>query len=223
MNEIRFFRLGTDDVASIAAMETASWGPLGAGEGTIRHRLSLGHTMIAAAVEDLVAGAICFVETTEDPHDTANFPKSFAAYSSMPRSAPARSLYVYNLGLRPEFRGSNMARGLLREMIEYGRGVGARWVVGDGRCPSYAGVQDGMPDKVLPDKKFRQTIDDWHRTGKMPPTSAITRDPLLKFYWRLLDCEFLHLAPDFLPEEIPSGGYRIIFAKDISQGDGQRI
>ncbi|RAZ86628.1 N-acetyltransferase [Mesorhizobium hawassense] len=223
MKEIRFFRLGTDDVAPIAAMETAAWGPLGASERTIRRRFSLGHTMIGAGVDDVVAGAICFAETTDDPHDTAKFPKSFADYSSMPTSAPALSLYVYNLGIRPEFRGTNMARGLLREMIEYGRRVGARWVVGDGRCPSYAGVQDGTPDKVLRDEEFRQTIDSWHRTGKIPSTRAITRDPLLKFYRRLLDCEFLHLAPDFLPEDVASGGYRVIFAKDISQGGAQLI
>lgn len=223
MSKTTYFRLGTDDVSRIAAMETAAWGPLGAGEGTIRHRFSLGHIMIGAAVDGLVAGAICFAETTDDPHDTANFPKSFADYSSMPRSVPALSLYVYNLGVRPEFRGTNMARGLLREMMEYGRCVGARWVVGDGRCPSYAGVQDGTPDKVLRDEEFRQTIDRWHRTGEMPSTSAIVRDPLLKFYHRLLDCEFLHLASDFLPEDIASGGYRVIFATDISQGGGRLI
>ena len=133
------------------------------------------------------------------------------------------SLYVYNLGVRQDFRGTSVARGLLREMIEFGHRAGARWVVGDGRCPSYAGGQDGTPDKVLADGKFRQTIDDWHRTGKMPATGAIIRDPLLRFYRRLLNCEFLHLAPDFLPADTASGGYRVIFAKDISQGDGPGI
>jgi len=201
-------------------METAAWGPLGAGEGTIRRRLLLGHSMIAAFAGNRIAGAICFVETSQDPHDRVNFPKTFAAYSSMARSVPVLSLYVYNLGVRPEFRGTAMARRLLSEMTEHGRRAGARWLVGDGRCPSYAGAQDGTPDKVVSDRKFRQTIEDWHRTGRMPPVKAITRDPLLRFYRRLLDCEFLHLAPDFLPEDTSSGGYRVIFAKDISQQDG---
>ncbi|TIT34435.1 MAG: N-acetyltransferase, partial [Mesorhizobium sp.] len=89
----------------MAEMENAAWGPLGAGADTIRRRLSLGHTMIAASIDSLVAGAICFVETNQDPHDTAKFPKTFSAYSSMARSEPALSLYVYNLGVRPEFRG----------------------------------------------------------------------------------------------------------------------
>jgi hypothetical protein len=51
---------------------------------------------------------------------------------------------------------------------------------------------------------------------------AITTDPLLRFYRRLLNCEFLHLAPDFLPEDTSSGGYRVIFAKDLGQPDGRR-
>jgi len=147
-------------------METAAWGPLGAGEGTIRRRLLLGHSMIAAFAGNRIAGAICFVETSQDPHDRVNFPKTFAAYSSMARSVPVLSLYVYNLGVRPEFRGTAMARRLLSEMTEHGRRAGARWLVGDGRCPSYAGAQDGTPDKVVSDRKFRQTIEDWHRTGR---------------------------------------------------------
>ncbi|RWQ36640.1 MAG: GNAT family N-acetyltransferase [Mesorhizobium sp.] len=214
---IRFHPLDKEDVPRMAEMENAAWGPLGAGADTIRRRLSLGHTMIAASVDDLVAGAICFVETNQDPHDTAKFPKTFSAYSSMGRSEPALSLYVYNLGVRPEFRGTDIARRLLSELIEHGRRVGARWLVGDGRCPSYAGAQHDTPDKVLPDQRFRATIDDWHRTGVTPPVKSIIRDPLLRFYRRVLNCEFLHLAPGFLPEDASSGGYRVIFAVDVTQ------
>ncbi|WP_149903767.1 N-acetyltransferase [Mesorhizobium sp. SARCC-RB16n] len=168
-------------------------------------------------VGNLVAGAICFVETSQDPHDTEKFPKTFSAYSSLARTGPARSLYVYNLGLRPDFRGTDMARRLLSQLIGYGHRVGARWLVGDGRCPSYAGSQDDFPNKVRPDLAFRQTIDDWHRTGVMPSVTSITRDPLLRFYRRVLQCEFLHLAPSFLPQDISSGGFRVIFAVDLAR------
>ncbi|WP_206525674.1 GNAT family N-acetyltransferase [Mesorhizobium sp. M7A.F.Ca.CA.004.05.2.1] len=217
MKMIVFQQLMADDVPGMAAMEAAAWGRLGASEKTIHHRLSLGHTMILAMVENLVAGAICFVETSQDPHDTGRFPKTFSAYSSLARSRPARSLYVYNLGVRPEFRGTDMARRLLSQMSDYGRQVGARWLVGDGRCPSYAGAQDELPDKVRPDPEFRRTIDDWHRTGVMPSVESITRDPLLRFYNRVLRCEFLHLASDFLPEDMSSGGFRVIFAVDLAR------
>jgi ribosomal protein S18 acetylase RimI-like enzyme len=222
MRKVKIHPLTEDQVSQMAEMETSAWGPLGAGEDAIRHRLALGHTMIAGSVENLIAGAICFVETSQEPHDKERFPKTFGAYSSMTKSEPPRSLYVYNLGVRPEFRGTDLARRLLSEMIEHGRRAGARWLVGDGRCPSYAGAQDGTPDTVLPDPGFRETIDDWHRTGVTPAVKAITRDPLLRFYRRLLNCKFLHLAPDFLPEDTSSGGYRVIFAKDLDQSDGRR-
>lgn len=214
---IRFHLVSEDEVPPMAELETAAWGLLGAGPDTISTRLSLGHTMIAGSVGSLIAGAICFVETNQDPHDTANFPKTFSAYSSMAKSQPALSLYVYNLGVRPEFRGTNLVRRLLSEMLDHGRRVGARWAVGDGRCPSYAGALDDAPDKVVMDRRFRQTIDDWHRTGVMPPVQSITMDPLLRFYRRTLNCEFLHLAPDFLPQDASSGGYRVIFAADVTR------
>ncbi|CCV11323.1 GNAT family N-acetyltransferase [Mesorhizobium sp. STM 4661] len=214
---IRLHLVSEDAVPLMAELETAAWGPLGAGPDIIRNRLSLGHTMIAGSVGSLIAGAICFVETSQDPHDTTNFPKTFAAYSSMAKSQPPLSLYVYNLGVRPEFRGTDLVRRLLSEMIAHGRRAGARWAVGDGRCPSYAGAQDDTPDKVVMDQGFRETIDEWHRTGVIPPVNSITRDPLLRFYHRTLNCEFLHLAPDFLPEDASSGGYRVIFAVDVTR------
>lgn len=215
MTAITFRHLAEADIPLMVAMETAAWGSLGASEETIRRRLLLGHVMIVAMVENAIAGAICFVETSQDPRQTENFPRTFAAYCSLARSEPARSLYVYNLGVRPEFRGTDMARRLLSQLIDHGRQVGVRSLVGDGRCPSYAGAQDDFPDKVRPDPAFRQIIDDWHRTGVMPSVKSITKDPLLRFYRRVLHCEFLHLAPNFLPEDLSSGGFRVIFAVDL--------
>lgn len=217
MITVTFRQLVEDDISAMVAMETAAWGPLGASEAAIRRRLSYGHTMILALVGNLIAGAICFVETSQDPRDTQKFPKTFSTYSSLARSEPAHSLYVYNLGVRPEFRGTDIARQLLSQLTDHGRRADARWLVGDGRCPSYAGAQDDSPDKVRPDPAFRQTIDEWQRTGVMPSIEAITKDPLLRFYRRVLHCEFLHLASDFLPEDLSSGGFRVIFAVDLAR------
>lgn len=215
MTKITFHRIEESDIPRMAAMEAASWGSLGADETTIRQRLSLGHTMIAAVRDTVIAGAVCFVETIQDPRDRATFPATFTAYSSLARSAPPKSLYVYNLGVRPEFRGTPLSRRLLARLVDYGREAGTRWIVGDGRCPSYGGAQQDSPDKVAINAGFRRTIDEWHRTGSMPSVSDLTQDPLLNFYHRLLKCEFLHLAPAFLPEDLSSGGYRVIFAVDL--------
>ena len=215
MTKIAFHRIGEDDVPRMAVMEVAAWGSLGAEEATIRNRLSLGHTMIAAVHDKVIAGAVCFVETSQDPRDKATFPATFTAYSSLARSLPPKSLYVYNLGVRPEFRGTTLSRRLLARLVDHGRAAGARWIVGDGRCPSYGGAHEGSPDKVAINVGFRSTIAEWHRTGIMPSVSDLTQDPLLNFYHRLLKCEFLHLAPAFLPEDRSSGGYRVIFAVDL--------
>ncbi|MBZ9859363.1 GNAT family N-acetyltransferase [Mesorhizobium sp. CA12] len=215
MTKITFHKIGEDGILRMAAMEAATWGSLGATEATIRQRLSLGHIMIAAVQETTIAGAVCFVETAHDPRDKATFPATFSAYSSLTRSVPPNSLYVYNLGVRPEFRGTPLSRRLLAHLVDYGREAGTRWIVGDGRCPSYGGAQEDSPDKVEINADFRRTIDEWHRTGIMPSVGHLTQDPLLNFYHRILKCEFLHLAPAFLPEDVSSGGYRVIFAVDL--------
>ena len=142
-------------------------------------------------------------------------PKNFTEFSSLPRGEPPVSLYTYNLGVRPEYRGTNLARRLMKDMLRYGQEIGARWMVFDGRCPSYAGAQAGAPDKVRANPEFRAALDEWHRTGVKPHDRTINKDPLLRFYHRTLNCRFLHLAPDFLPEDKSSGGYRVIFAVDL--------
>jgi hypothetical protein len=106
MTKIAFHRIGEDDIPRMAAMEVAAWGSLGAEEATIRNRLSLGHTMIAAVHDTVIAGAVCFVETSQDPRDKATFPATFTAYSSLARSSAKVSLCLQP-GRSPGVSGHN--------------------------------------------------------------------------------------------------------------------
>ena len=65
MRKVKIHLLTEDQVPRMAEMEMAAWGPLGAGEDVIRHRLALGHTMIIASVENLVAGSVVFTPALE--------------------------------------------------------------------------------------------------------------------------------------------------------------
>jgi ribosomal protein S18 acetylase RimI-like enzyme len=208
--------LGPDEVPALAALERAAWpGPLQASEERIARRLALGHCILVSAGPDYLVASLCFAPTREEPFDRSRFPRDFATFSSMPRSEPVRSCYVYNLCVHPAWRGAPVVRPLMRAGVEHARGLGARWLVADGRCPSYAGAIDEGPDKVRADPAFRAAIDAWAATGQQPPDEELLRDPLLRFYRRMVACQFLHLMPDFLPEDRGSGGYRVIFASDL--------
>lgn len=210
--------LKIDDMPLLMELEAAAWAPLlRASEATIRGRLALGHTMFGAIDGDVLAGTLCFTETNENPLLRADFPTNFDAYSSLPRSEPVYALYAYNLCVRPSHRGSNTAIRLLKEMERHGRRLGARWLIGDGRCSSYAGSSSEDHDHVKADPRFRATIDLWNETGIRPPLEEIIRDPLLRMHYRVYNCEFLYVMPDFFPQDATSGGFRVISAKDLKK------
>lgn len=214
--EIRPLR--PDDVPAMVALEEAAWSaPLRASESTIRRRLELGHTMMVARAKDgRLAASTCFTPTAQEPFDRESFPPTFRQFSSLPRSEPARSIYVYNLCVDPGFRSLDTVRSVMLATLAASRALGARWIVGDGRCAAYSGSLPGAPDKVKADPKFRVAIESWRSTGRKPPDRDLIRDPLLRFHYRQLKCRFLHLMPDFLPEDVSSAGYRVIFVADAN-------
>jgi GNAT superfamily N-acetyltransferase len=215
-NPIR--QLGPDDMRLLMELEAAAWAaPLQASESTIRRRLALGHTMFGEFDGNVLAGTLCFTETAQDPLVRDDFPANFDAYSSLPRSEPVHALYAYNLCVRPSHRGGNTAIRLLKEMEQHGRRIGARWLIGDGRCSAYAGSSGLDDDKVKADPRFRASIDRWLETGRRPPLKDIIRDPLLRLHYRVYDCEFLYVMPNFFPQDASSAGFRIISAKDLNK------
>jgi hypothetical protein len=213
--EIRLLCPGEE--AALAALESAAWpGPLQASLETIHARMQRGHrAMVAERGGKLVASA-CYIPTVENPFDEAAFPRSFETFSSLTRSDPVRSVYVYNLCVDPSERDGAVVRAVMRKGIGDSVALGARYLVADGRCPSYAGaVQE--PDTVLADEEFRRAIDEWRSSGVKPPDQKLLRDPVLRFYRRTLNCQFLYLLPNFIPSDAASGGNRVIFVADLAE------
>ena len=211
-------QLDAEDIPLLMELEMTAWAaPLQASEAVIRYRLALGHTMFGAIDGNVLAGTICFTETSQDPLVRADFPENFDAYASLPRSEPVHALYAYNLCVRPSHRGGNTAVRLLKAMEDHGRRLNARWLIGDGRCSAYAGSSGDEYDKVRADPQFRASIDRWHKSGIRPPLDEIIRDPLLRLHYRVYDCEFLYVMPNFFPQDATSGGFRVISAKDLKR------
>ena len=206
----------------LAALETAAWpGPLQASQDRIMRRMELGHRVMVAENDGKFIAATCYIPTANNPFDRCSFPKTFGLFSSLPRSEPVRSVYVYNLCVHPDQRGGSVVRQVIETGIHDAATIGARFVVADGRCPSYAGSTE-WPDTVGADSQFREAIDKWHSTGVRPSDAELIRDPVLRFYKRILSCDFLYLMPNFLPEDAAAGGFRVIFVKDLMKaGEAQ--
>ncbi len=210
--KIRLVRARHRDIGRLARLEAEAWPQaLRANKQTIRMRLMRGHRVLVAETEDRFVAAAGFYHTAADPTNETAFPRDFQTFSTMHASTPVRSTYVYNLCVTPDQRGYGSAEHVIDAVIRDARAAGARFLVGDGRCPSYAGAIGSGPDRVQHDPLFRQAIDDWLRTGVRPELQLLIRDPVLRYYYRRLGCEFLHLAAGFLPEDGAAGGFRVIF------------
>jgi len=213
--------LRPSEVGGLAELERASWPrSLQASADKIRHRLGLGHDCIVAEVGNTLTCAACYVLTSQSPFEETAFPTDFASFSSLPRTEPVMSSYAYSLCVRPEWRGHPTVFRVLDRLLEASRAAGARYLVADGRCPSFNGVAEQGPDRVARNPDFRSSIVRWQETGIRPSDQALIADPVLRFYKRYLRCRFLHLAPDFIPEDLASGGFRVIFAVDLGARHG---
>ena len=204
------------DIPALADLEAAAWPEaLQAKEDLIRHRFTLGHMMMVVDAGRYLAGAVYFVSTSETPFDAARFPRSFAQFSSVTRSMPVNSVYAYNFCVHPAHRGERFLRQAIGAATLAFRQTGASWLFGAGRCPSYAGSAGEGPGKVSADAEFRAAIDGWAQTGQMPELAMLIRDPILRFYYRMFNCRFLHLARDFMPEDVSSGGHAVTFVQRL--------
>jgi len=212
---VRVLRAGEE--ADLAQLEMEAWpGPLQASIDKIKTRIELGHRIMVAERAGALIASVCYVPTAHDPFEWPAFPKTFEAFSLMPRSQAVRFVYVYNLCVHPAHRDGSVVRALMRAGILDSISLGAESLVADGRCPAYAGSTE-LPDRVDADEEFHQAIDDWRMSGIKPSDEKLLRDPVLRFYRRLLGCRFLYLIPDFIPADIASGGHRVMFIADLKK------
>ena len=212
----RIVSMDANDIPAMCALERSAWSaPLQAGVSTMIARAELGHNFLGAWRKSELIALTCFVITRLDPFDAEAFPRTFGEFSTIARSSRPLSGYVYNLCVHPLHRGERVVRQLIDAGIGILRDSGCRYLVGDGRCPSYAGTQGDERDPVEFNPAFRSIIDSWRLTGIKPPDDRIALDPVLRFYKRTLGCDFVYLKPDFLPADTASGGHRVIFVKTL--------
>jgi len=204
------------DIPAILELENACWLPgLRANEVILRKRFEMGHLSLGILINEDLVGMTSFSYSHFSPGDTGGLPVTFSGLSSRLMGDNYNTAFAYNLNIHPRVRGGMMIRELLTAGLNRMREDGCRYLLGAGRCPSYNGSMWAGIEAIQPSPEFRKTIDDSMLTGTLPVTGDLIVDPVLRFYQRTLDCIFLKIVPDFLPGDVPSGGFGVIFYKAL--------
>ena len=216
MNTLTIVDLGLKDIKRIMQTERLSFIPaIQASEESVRLRLRLGHIMLGAEMAGRLVGKICFSYANFSPNDFEGFPKTFQEFSHQPRPERHNSVFVYNLDVIPSYRGDKASSLLLRTMFERVKKDGCAYLICDGRPSSYNG-SDAKEEQVRQNPDFKAAIDRFLAGGPFPTDKELMKDPTLALYIRVAGgAKFLWVIPDFLPEDKPAGGIRVIMYKEL--------
>jgi len=207
-------QLDSSMLGAVASFEQQAWpAHMAASHQSLKSRFELRHTMLGAWHNSQLIGLASWRLGWLDKDNQSLFPKNFTEFSGAPNSAPFNAAFVYNLGIHPDFRGKTSTTQLVHAVLNHAQQQGCQYVIGDGRCPSYRGSPtEGIPQRL----NFKNALDNIILDDKTAELEDYLIDPILNFYYRLLKCEFLWVIPDFIPEDISSGGHRVIFCKTLS-------
>lgn len=210
----RIKTMSVEDIPAILELENVCWLPeLRANEAILRKRFEMGHISLGILVNEKLVGTFTFSYSRFSPDDTDGLPVTFSGFSSRPMGNNHNTAFAYNLNIHPRTRGSTLIRELLWTGLNRMREDGCQYLLAAVRCPSYNGSLNADVEAIQPSPEFKKTIDTSIQTGELSATRDLIVDPLLRFYQRTLDCVFLKVIPDFLPNDVPSGGFGVIFYK----------
>ncbi len=216
---LRVVQLGIADIPAILELEVACWSPaIRANQETLINRFELGHISLGLFDCDKLVGTTSFSYWLCGDPALSRLPKTFKEFSSHPQQEQHDSAYVYNFNMHPDYRGTAMTRQLIFTGISRLIEDGCSHMFGAVRCPSYNGSQETTFEYIEPSPRFRQTIDHHLANGSTPSAKELIADPLLRFYHRVLGCEFLAVVPHFLAGDDASGGLGVIFYKKLGRG-----
>ena len=208
-------RLGKTDLNGILIVEKDSFiPPLQAKGEKILKRLETNHTYLGTFIHDKLIGTLAF-RYDHFPKDFSQIPTTFEDFSNRPNVINADSMFIYSFGILPSHRSLKNALDLIRAGFEIGRREGARYVIGDGRCPSYNGSLQFEQEKIIQNSRFKESLDKHIQKETIPSEKELSLDPVLAFYLKFIKLRPLLISPNFIPEDLPAGGKRVILYKQI--------
>lgn len=210
--DVRTIELTISDLDRIVALERATW-PRGmrASREVIASRLEMDHGTIGLETNGELLGLVASRFARFDPQDRDAFPVNHHAFANQPHEPDHNAAFVYTLQALPVARGYGVPQQLMLAGRKYTLEAGCYYVVGDARCASFNGSENPATERIRQNPRFQAAVREAVTTGQLPPLEELIRDPVLRFYHRVLMCTFAWVIPDYFPDDEPSGGHGIIF------------
>jgi ribosomal protein S18 acetylase RimI-like enzyme len=184
---------------------------------TVLARFILGHQMLGIEQGDRLVAMASFAYCRIDPEDFGTLPKTLKELCLQPKPDKFDSALMYNLEVEPNSRGRWHAHTLFRTALERAVADGCRHGFANSRIPSYAGSDPRYPqERVAHQPEVRAAIDAYLAGGQFPSDEVLKSDPLLAIYYRFTKCKFLWIVPHFAPDDIATGGIRMIMYSDLT-------
>ena len=203
----------------ICQLEKEIWIPqMQATREVIRERLRQGHKLLSIREEKGLPGMVgwCYSPFTlsDGPE---NFPLSFRQFSNCKSCCAdnAHSAFIYNVGVRPDHRRQGTGSLLLQEVFEKIKKDGISEVFIDSRMAAYNGSTQYGQEKVPQSQAFREAVDRYFSTGRLPDPAVLAADPAVSFYMRNGLAPWI-IRPDFIPDD-SSGNMRVICYANLDQ------
>ena len=205
------------DLPDLVSLESKCWPVAMRLEAhVLRQTLVWEHTVIGAFSNDVLIGLVAARYGCFDPNNWISFPTTFAAYFQRPSKATANAALSHSLNVDPAHRCKGVATKLIRALIDQSLRDGMDFLVAVGRCPSYNGSNEPTGSCEM-SPQFRAAMDRFFAGGEPLKLEEYLADPLLRYYHRLLQCQFCSPLKDFLPEDKASGGHNILFYKKLRE------
>lgn len=204
--------LSLNDIDEILNVERKAFIPaLQATEESIRTRLTKGHIYLGVKDQEKLVGTmgLRFANFTPDFTDFLNKNPTFYEYANKENDVNANAIFIYNLGIIPEYRNCSNAKKLIRSVFELAKQKGMKFLVGDSRIPSYNGSSENKPyENIEKNPLVHDAIESYFRTGILPPREIIRKDPVAGFYLTIFPkSKVLGITnPNFCGGDNPSGG-----------------
>jgi len=206
------------NIAAIMEVEKAAFiPPIRTTEATIKQRLGLGHTYLAAFDFDGTKpiGTIAFRNARFSPQDYEQFPRTFAKYAEDPNDDRGNAVFVYSLGVIPGYRNGLAAKKLIKAALAEAKHRGLHYAVGDARCPSFNGSKEWPEERFEKNEAIHRAITAHLDGGPFPQNETLYKDPVLGFYLKTFGFKPLWIIPDFWMGDEPCGNFMVIIYSEL--------